>query len=78
MKKFKIIVIVVVLLFTLIVILQNTESVETRFLFAKFGLPRAFLLFLTFIFGFIGGLLVALDFEGKNKKKQKAQVVKEK
>lgn len=79
MKKFKVIVIIIVLLLTVIVILQNTESVETRFLFARLNLPRAFLLFLTFIFGFIGGLLAALSFVGKNeKKKHKEKVAKEK
>jgi uncharacterized integral membrane protein len=68
MKKYKIIVILVVLLLSLIVILQNSESVETEILFWTFTLPRAFLLFLTFMFGFIAGLLVIIGFEGKVKK----------
>jgi len=70
MKKFKIIVIVVVLLLALIVILQNAQSVETKFLFWTFILPRAFLLFLAFMFGFIAGLLAVIRFEGKSKKKR--------
>ena len=65
MKKAKIIIIAVVSTLVLIVILQNTESVETRFLFAKMIMPRAFLLMLTFLFGFVAGLLVTLRFEGK-------------
>jgi len=69
MKKFKIITIIVVLLLVLIIILQNTQSVETDFLFFKFSLPAAFLLFLTFMFGFIAGLLAVVRFEGKSKKK---------
>jgi uncharacterized integral membrane protein len=60
MKKFKIITIAVVLLLVLIVILQNTQSVETRLLFVKITMPRAFLLMLTFLFGFIAGLLATL------------------
>ena len=72
MKKFKIIVIVIVLLLSLIVILQNMQSVRTNFLFWEFSLPRALLLFLTFFFGFIAGLLVAIRFEGKSDKKREA------
>jgi putative membrane protein len=60
MKKFKIITIAVVLLLVLIVILQNTQSVETKFLFISITMPRAFLLMLTFLFGFIAGLLATL------------------
>ncbi len=68
MKKFKIIVISVVLLLVLIVILQNTQSVETKLLFAKITMPRAFLLMLTFVFGFIAGLLTTLRLGSKTKK----------
>lgn len=71
MKKFKTITIAVVLVLVLIVILQNTQSVETKFLFVKITMPRAFLLMLTFLFGFIAGLLVTLRLEGKTEKKQK-------
>ena len=70
MKKFKIVVIAIVLLLSLIVILQNTESVKTKFLFKTFELPRAFLLFLTFMFGFVAGLLAAIRFKGKSEKKR--------
>lgn len=70
MKKFKIIVIAIVLLLSLIVILQNMQSVDTNFIFWKFSLPGAFLLFLTFLFGFIAGLLAAIRFEGKSEKKR--------
>jgi len=72
MKKFKIVVIAIVLLLSLIVILQNTDPVKTKFLFKTFELPGAFLLFLTFLFGFIAGLLVAIRFEGKSEKKREA------
>lgn len=65
MNKAKIIIIAAVSTLVLIVILQNTESVETKFLFATMSMPRAFLLMLTFLFGFVAGLLVTLRFEGK-------------
>jgi putative membrane protein len=69
MKKYKIIIILILLLLVLVVILQNTGPVVTNFLFFEFSLPRALLLFLTFAFGFIAGLLVAMRFEGKTEKK---------
>ncbi|MDD5064380.1 MAG: LapA family protein [Phycisphaerae bacterium] len=65
MKKFKIIAIAVVLLLVLIVTLQNTQSVETKILFAKTTMPIAFLLMLTFLFGFIAGLLTTLRLGSK-------------
>jgi uncharacterized integral membrane protein len=67
MKKFKIIAIAVVLLLVLIIILQNTQSVETRILFAKITMPAAFLLMLTFVCGFIAGLLTTLRLDSKTK-----------
>lgn len=70
MKKFKIIVIAIVLLLSLIVILQNMHSVKTNLLFWEFSLPGAFLLFLIFLLGFIAGLLAALRFESKSDKKR--------
>jgi uncharacterized integral membrane protein len=69
MKKFKTITIAAVIVLVLIVILQNTQSVETKFLFVRVSMPRAFLLMLTFMFGFIAGLLVTLRLEGKKTKK---------
>lgn len=59
MKKVKIITIVVILLLALIVFLQNTEAVETKFLFLTVTMPRVLLLFVTFILGFVGGLITA-------------------
>jgi uncharacterized integral membrane protein len=68
MKKFKIIAIAVVLLLVLIIILQNTQSVETKLLFAKITMPIAFLVMLTFLFGFVAGLLSTLRLESRTKK----------
>jgi len=59
MKKAKIITIVVILLLALIVFLQNTQAVETKFLFLTVTMPRVLLLFVTFILGFVGGLITA-------------------
>ncbi|MBN2181449.1 MAG: LapA family protein [Sedimentisphaerales bacterium] len=78
MKKFKIILIAVVLLLVLVVILQNTDPVNTKFLFWSFPLPRALLLFLTFMFGFIAGLLAVIRFERKTEKKPETVAGREK
>jgi len=60
MKNWKIITALVVALLVLIVVLQNTAAVETQILFFTLTLPRALLLFLTFLIGFILGLVVML------------------
>lgn len=62
MKKFKIVAVVVISLLVFIVVLQNTQSVETKLLFATITMPRALLLFLTFLFGFIAGAISTWKF----------------
>ncbi len=59
MKKVKIIAIIIILLLALIVFIQNTQAVETKLLFLTITMPRVLLLMLTFIMGFIGGLITA-------------------
>ncbi|UCC99385.1 MAG: DUF1049 domain-containing protein [Phycisphaerales bacterium] len=76
MKKVKIILIVTILLLALIVSLQNTEVVETKFLLMTFMMPRVLLLLLTFMLGFIGGMIttsVILKKSGKAPEKMKAE-----
>jgi len=68
MSKVKIVAIVVVALLVLIVILQNTEQVKTQILFVSFEMPRAALLFMTFVIGFLIGLLTAGWLRRKRKK----------
>ncbi len=62
MKKLKTIVVVVISLLVLIVVLQNTQSVETKLLFVTITMPRAFLLFLAFLFGFVVGSISTISF----------------
>lgn len=59
MSRPKLIASAVLALLLLIVILQNTEAVETRILFLSFSLPRAILLFGTTLLGFVLGVIVA-------------------
>lgn len=70
MKKFKIILIVVILLLALIVSLQNTEAVETKFLLMTVTMPRVLLLLLTFVLGFVGGMVTASFILRKSDKSQ--------
>jgi uncharacterized integral membrane protein len=50
----------IVALLVLIVVLQNTESVQTDVLFISISMPRAVLLFGTLVIGFLLGLLATL------------------
>ncbi len=60
MLKFKIVLIAVLAAMALIVVLQNTAPVETKFLFLSATMPRAVLLLITGLIGFVLGILVAL------------------
>ena len=57
--KSKLIAVAVLAIVVLIVVLQNTEAVETRILFLTLTMPRAALLFGTLIVGFVLGLLTS-------------------
>jgi len=59
MKKVKIALIIIILLIALVVSLQNTEAVETKFLLATVTMPRVLLLLLTFTLGLVAGLIIA-------------------
>lgn len=60
MKRAKMIGILVLALSVAIVVLQNTESVQTKILFFSFTMPIAVLLFFTALTGFIIGVLSSL------------------
>ena len=59
MKKFKIILVIVVLTLAVVVALQNKEQVETKFLFTSITMPRVLLLLSTLTLGFFIGLITA-------------------
>lgn len=59
MAKLKPILASLVAVLLIIVVLQNTETVETRLLFATVSMPRAILLLVTFVAGGLVGLLLA-------------------
>jgi uncharacterized integral membrane protein len=59
MNKLKLVAIAVISLMVLIVVLQNTQAVETNLLFLTVTMPNAALLFGTLIIGFAIGVLTA-------------------
>lgn len=58
-QKLKIAGIALLALFVLIVVLQNTDTVETKVLFFSVTMPRAALMFGALVVGFIMGVFTA-------------------
>jgi lipopolysaccharide assembly protein A len=65
MKKLKLVSALTAVLLIVIVILQNTQSVTTKFLFFTISMPNAVLIGLTLLIGIASGILVALTLSGK-------------
>ena len=59
MKKAKLIAAAVGAVAVIVVMLQNTDAVETKFLFYEVTMPRAVLLTVTLLVGFALGVLVS-------------------
>jgi len=57
-RRLKYVGMAIIALLVLIIVLQNTESVRTDLLFVSITMPRAVLLFVTFVIGFILGMFV--------------------
>ena len=72
MERIKLVAIAVLALLGVIIILQNTEQVETKLLFWSITMPRAILLMGTTLIGFALGVLVSL-FKRKAKSKKLLQ-----
>jgi len=60
MKRVKIIAVLILAIVCLIIVLQNTATVETKILFISITMPRAVLLLATTAIGFALGVLVSL------------------
>ena len=65
MKKAKLIGALIAVVLILIVILQNTQPVETMFLFMRITMLNAVLLGLTLLIGISIGLLISLNISRK-------------
>jgi len=66
MERFKLIATAILALLGVIIILQNTEPVETKLLFFSITMPRAILLMGTTLIGFALGVLVSFFFKSKD------------
>ncbi|MFP3983582.1 MAG: lipopolysaccharide assembly protein LapA domain-containing protein [Desulfurivibrionaceae bacterium] len=65
--RLKLVVGLILVVLAIIVVLQNTMSVETKILFITLTMPQALLLFLTLLVGIVLGILIALHFLGKKR-----------
>ena len=65
--KIRIIAAAILALVVLVIVLQNTEAVETKLLFITLTMPRAAMLFGTLVIGFVLGVLAVGRFVGKPK-----------
>ena len=65
MRKAKLIGSIILILLIVIVVLQNTQSVETKILFFTITMPRALLLIASAAIGFVLGLLSSLRISRK-------------
>lgn len=61
MAKLKLYSALALIVMILIVVLQNTEQVDTQLLFVTISMPRAALLAVTLLVGFAAGILVAVS-----------------
>ena len=68
MERFKLVSIAVLVGLGIIIILQNTQPVETKILFMTITMPRAILLMVTTLIGFALGVLVSFFFRRKDRK----------
>ncbi len=68
MRKAKLIAVVVLLVFTIIIFLQNTEPMQARILLLEFQMSRVLMLMLTFALGLVTGLLIATSILKKKRK----------
>jgi len=69
MDKAKLIIAAIVAAILIILILQNSEDVEIRILFATIIMPRAVLIVITALFGFVIGVLMAMVYSRTDKSK---------
>ena len=70
MERFKLIATAILALLGVIIILQNTEPVETKILFLSITMPRAILLMGTTLIGFALGVLVSFFFKRRDETKK--------
>ena len=65
--KTKLVALCILALLLVVIVFQNTESVETKVLFVTIIMPRAVLILVTSLLGFAAGVLVAVLFSRKTR-----------
>ena len=70
MVRAKLIIALILIAVIIVVVFQNTQPVETKFLFVTMTMPRAALLGITLLIGIAVGMLVALGLSGRKSKKE--------
>lgn len=71
MERFKLISAAILALLGIIIILQNTEPVETKLLFLSITMPRAILLLGTTLIGFSLGVIASFFFRRREEPQKK-------
>jgi lipopolysaccharide assembly protein A len=71
MLKAKLIAALVLIAIAIVVVFQNTQPVETKFLFVTLTMPRAALLAITLMIGVVVGMLVRFVLTGNKHKKDR-------
>ena len=66
MKKPKLILLILLGVIVILLVVQNTALIETRFLWFKVEVPAIVVLFVTAVGGFVSGILVALFIKNAN------------
>ena len=69
MKEFKLILLLILGVIVVLLVVQNTAPVETRFLWLRVYVPAIIVLFVTAVAGFGAGILVALSIKDAKKSK---------
>jgi uncharacterized integral membrane protein len=67
MQKLKLIILLVLAALAIVLMLQNTQAVDTRLFFVTVTMPRAALLMLTLLTGFICGILAVIAVRQKRR-----------
>ena len=70
MQTLKVLVVAIVAIASIVVIAQNTAAVDTRLLFVTVTMPRALLLLLTLVTGFVLGLFFSAAILRRKKEAQ--------
>ncbi len=68
MKNAKSFLVATLLVLVIVVVLQNTEAVETKLLFVTVSMPRALLLLITLGVGVVAGLIFGSRMTSSSKK----------